>query len=166
MVVARYLHIVNRFQASSTVVLDATAASVYEVLANIREHRLKILPSSFYKKVEIETGGKGSGTVMKLWAKEFGRTVAYRMTVKEPEPGKHLVEEDRHQGVETHYLVRPNARGDRSVVTVTTYWEQKPGPMGWFERLMIPAGTRTQLSEQLELIEQEAQTLLKPKVAV
>lgn len=67
--------------------VDASAEIVYGYLADVREHHPRFLPPAF-SDFEVESGGVGQGTIVRLKVTAGGRTREYRMEVAEPEPGR------------------------------------------------------------------------------
>jgi hypothetical protein len=128
----------STFRVAETQEVDAPPEKVYQVFADYVNHHPKILPKPYFDKVEIEQGGIGAGTVIRVTMKAWGSTYNYRFVVTEPEPGRLMVEEDPAVGVRTTFLIEPLNGGTRSRVTLATESRQKPGIAGWIERMLTP----------------------------
>jgi hypothetical protein len=128
----------STYRVAVTQEVDAPPEKVYPIFSDYVTHHPKILPKPYFDKVEVEQGGYGAGTVIRVTMKAWGSTVIYRFTVTEPEPGRLLAEEDPEAGVRTTFLVEPLDGGKRSAVTLATENRQKPGLRGWIERLLTP----------------------------
>ena len=129
-------------QASATDVISAPPAVVYGVLADYREGHPAILPPKYFRALEVESGGLGDGTRIRVQVRSFGRVQTFRAVISEPERGRRLVETDPEQGIVTTFTVEPADDGRRAQVTIATRYE-KPGLAGRLEGLVAPAALRT-----------------------
>jgi hypothetical protein len=50
-------------------------------------HHPAFLPKNYFRKMEVEGGGVGEGTVFHAEMEVFGSKFAFRMRVSEPQPG-------------------------------------------------------------------------------
>jgi len=57
--------------------IAAPAARVYAILSDYREAHQEILPRDFFKRVEVEQGGHGAGTVVNVVSRILGREVRF-----------------------------------------------------------------------------------------
>lgn len=137
------------FSVEESAVIDAQPAAVYAVLADYRRHHPRILPPQYFTGLEVEQGGIGAGTVIRVGMRALGRAVAYRLTVSEPEPGRVLVEADRAAGVVTTFTVEPVDGGQRARVRIATAWAPKRGLRGLGERLLNPPVARRIYRQEL-----------------
>ena len=125
--------------AEASEIIHASPERVYAVLADYHEGHPRILPPEFFSRLEVEQGGRGAGTVIRVHARGFGKEQVYHLVVSEPEPGRVLVEEDAEAGVVTTFTVTPVDGGRQSRVRIRTEWQPKPGLAGLVERLLNPA---------------------------
>ncbi|HUY30393.1 MAG TPA: SRPBCC family protein [Acidimicrobiales bacterium] len=128
----------------------APPATVYECIANMREHHHRFLPPAFGD-FAVEAGGVGAGTVVRFSVTAGGRTREYEMHVSEPEPGRVLVETDARSSLVTSFTV--DARGDGSHVRVETRWQGAGGIGGFFERTFAPKAMRAIYADELERLD-------------
>jgi hypothetical protein len=80
------------------------------------------------------------------------------MTITEPDPGRVLVEEDTAEGVKTTFTVEPQDGGRRSLVTIATVWQPKPGIAGWMQGWITPMVARGLFEKELEQLAAYAQS--------
>lgn len=126
---------VSRLEVSAEGQVSAPAATVYGYIADMRDHHPRFLPEAF-SGFEVESGGVGSGTVIRFKLTAGGRTRDYRSEVDEPEPGRVLRETDTTSSAVTTFTVRPKEPGCQ--VRISTTWEGAGGVGGFFERLFAP----------------------------
>lgn len=127
-------------------VIDASAETVYDCLANMHQHA-QFLPAAF-SDFQVESGGVGAGTVTSFRVTAGGRSRHYRMQVAEPEPGRVLTESDMNSSLVTTFTVEP--QGERSLVKISTGWQGAGGVGGFFERLFAPRVMKGIYAEELE----------------
>lgn len=136
-----------KVHASAERVVGAPAATVYDYLADMREHHPKFLPDAF-SDFRVEEGGVGAGTVTSFTVSAGGRQRPYRMRVDEPEPGRVLTESDLNSSLVTTFTVTP--QGDTaSLVRIETSWDGAGGVGGFFERLFAPKAMQRVYVEEL-----------------
>ena len=128
----------------------APAATVYNYLADMREHHPRFLPPAFTD-FRVESGGTGAGTVTRFTVSAGGRTRPYRMQVAEPEPGRVLTESDSESSLVTTTTVTP--QGDDAHVRITTTWDGAGGIGGFFERLFAPRVMRGIYADELDRLD-------------
>jgi uncharacterized protein YndB with AHSA1/START domain len=133
--------------ASAERTIDASAAEVYNYLADMRQHHPRFLPPAF-SDFQVEEGGVGAGTATRFKVTAGGRTREYHMRVSEPTPGKTLVETDTASSLVTTYNVEP--RDDKSLVRITTSWDGAGGIGGFFERTFAPRAVHRLYADELE----------------
>ena len=104
---------------------------VYGLLADYRTHHGRFLPPAF-RRLAVEEGGVGAGTLVSVELSLGGRTHAFRARVDEPEPGRRLTETDVESGATTTFTVRPEGAGAR--VRIETVFTPARGLRGIFER--------------------------------
>jgi len=130
--------------------VDAPAATVYHLIADMREHHPHFLPPAF-SGFQVESGGVGDGTVTRFTVTAGGRARQYRMRVAEPEPGRVLTESDTASSLVTTTTVTP--QGSTSLVRITTTWDGAGGIGGFFERLFAPRAMRGIYTDELDRLD-------------
>jgi uncharacterized protein YndB with AHSA1/START domain len=128
-------------------VIDAPPETVYEYVADHRDHHPKFLPPAFTD-FEVEAGGIGAGTITHFCVNAGGRSREYRMEVAEPEPGRVLTESDMNSSLVTTWTIDPCGSGSR--VKIATGWQGATGVGGFFERLFAPRVMRRIYQDELE----------------
>lgn len=141
-------------RVSAEGVVNAPAATVYQYIADMREHHPHFLPEAF-SDFEVESGGVGAGTVTRFKVTAGGRTREYHMQVQEPEPGRVLTESDEDSSLVTTFTVDPD--GERSRVQISTTWEGAGGIGGFFERTFAPRVMKGIYAEELASLDRYAQ---------
>jgi hypothetical protein len=142
----------QRVEASGEV--PAPPSRVYAILSDYREHHPRILPRQF-RKLEVEEGGTGAGTVFRLEMEVLGKHRSTRGTVTEPEPGRVLAEAYPENEAVTTFTLDPAPAGTR--VTIATEWTPRPGLLGRLESFMTGALLRRIYAEELKLLAAYAQ---------
>ena len=135
-------------------VVDAPAETVYNCIADMRNHHPNFLPPAF-SDFEVESGGTGAGTVTTFKLTAGGRTREYRMAGSEPQPGRILTESDTNSSLVTTFTVTANGP-DRCTVRINTNWEGAGGVGGFFERLFAPKALQRLYRDELTRLEQYA----------
>lgn len=128
----------RRLHAEATAVIPAPPATVYGILADYHNGHPHILPKEYFAGLTVEVGGQGAGTIFVVRTRELGRERAYRMVVREPEPGRVLTETDESSGLVTTFTVTPIQAGQQARVQIATDWEARPGLAGIVEGLVMP----------------------------
>jgi hypothetical protein len=118
--------------------IPAAADIIYSILSDYHNGHPHILPRQYFPRLEIEQGGKGTGTIFRVTTRAMGQERQYRMVVEEVEPGHILTETDEVAGVTTTFTVTPLANGKSSRVRIGTEWESPPGIVGFFDQLLTP----------------------------
>lgn len=131
--------------------IDADSQFIYNLLRNYVDGHPKILPGKYFDSLEIEQGGYGEGTVIKVQTKAMGLKQQMRLEVSEPVPGEVLQEEDATLGLVTQFHVIP-LTPQKSNVTIQTTWIQKNGMIGSIEKWFIQSIAKKMYQEELELI--------------
>src|SRR5690606_5804373 len=88
-------------------VIDARPEVVYGLLADYETGHPKILPNPPFIGLKVEQGGRGAGTVIRVWMKVMGSVRESRMVISEPEPGRVLVETAPDDGITTRFVFEP-----------------------------------------------------------
>ncbi|HEY7966425.1 MAG TPA: SRPBCC family protein [Solirubrobacteraceae bacterium] len=141
-------------------VVDAPAETVYDCIADMRNHHPNFLPPAF-SDFEVESGGIGAGTVTTFKFTAGGRTRAYRMAVAEPEPGRILTESDTNSSLVTSFTVTPGG-ADRCTVRIDTQWEGAGGVGGFFERVFAPKALKRLYRDELDRLGEYAKQQAAP----
>jgi hypothetical protein len=126
----------RRGRASASAEIAASPSRVYGILIDYREEHPLILPSRYFSALEIEGGGIGAGTRLRVTMRVLGSTRTFRQVVTEPEPGRVIVEADVDGANVTTFTVDPAGGGASSRVTIATDYAVRPGVRGLVERLL------------------------------
>jgi hypothetical protein len=148
----------GRRRTSASAVIAAQPSRVYAILMDYREEHPLILPSRYFRGLEIEAGGIGAGTRMRVTMRVLGATRTFRQVVTEPEPGRVLVETDVDGANVTTFTVDPHDDGESSRVTIETEFAPRRGVLGFVEGVL----TARMLAE----IYRDELALLAKRVAV
>jgi hypothetical protein len=145
----------SSFKVSATGRVRAPARRVYDLIADYRSGHTRIIPPQYFTGLDVEQGGVGAGTVIRVRMRMMGAERTYRAAVTEPEPGRTITETDLATGLATSFTVDP--QGDSTDVTIATVVPDRPGLRGvierWAVRRMLPQIYR----EELQLIAREAE---------
>jgi hypothetical protein len=126
--------------------VGAPAPTVYGYIADYREHHPKFLPPAF-SDWEVESGGVGTGTIVRFALTAGGRTRQNRQQIAEPEPGRVLTESDTGSSSVTTFTVTPD--GDSCTVQINSRWNGASGIGGFFERIFAPPTLRRIITDEL-----------------
>jgi len=140
------------FEFSASALIDAAPEDLYALIADYRDGHPRIIPRPPFVSLEVEEGGTGSGTVIRVGIRMLGRVVHYRAVVSEPEPGRVLVETNDN-GYETSFTVEPRADGRQANVTIATRMRWRRGPAGAIERWLMPRLLRPMFIRELALLD-------------
>ncbi len=142
----------KRYSVTSSAVISAEAEKVYAIIADYREGHPHIIPRKYFTSLEVEQGGVGEGTVIRVGMRALGKNHEFRAVITEPEPGRVLVESVFDEGgTVTTFTVEPE--GEQSRVTISTELSAAEGLRGWAERRMASALLRRVYARELELLE-------------
>jgi uncharacterized membrane protein len=119
-------------------VIGAPTSQVYDIIADYQNGHPHIVPKKYFKSVEVEQGGIGAGTIIRVVTEFLGRQMHYRMLVEEPEKGKILTERDLNTGTITYFIVEQGRSANESVVTIKTEMPVANGLKGMIEKLTTP----------------------------
>ncbi|MDQ2808666.1 MAG: SRPBCC family protein [Chloroflexota bacterium] len=129
----------SRVHAEAAAVIPAPPDMIYALLVDYVAGHPQILPPQYFRDLQVESGGRGAGTVIRLQAGAMGRMRPMRMLVAEPEPGRVLSESDTASSLVTTFTVTPVAGGTQAQVRIATHWDAAAGLAGMLERLLIPS---------------------------
>jgi hypothetical protein len=142
----------KRYRVTSSAIISAGAKKVYAIIADYREGHPHIIPRKYFTSLEVERGGVGEGTVIRVGMRALGKSHEFRAVITEPEPGRVLVESVLDEGgTVTTFTVEPE--GEQSRVTISTELSAAAGLRGWAERRMAGALLRRVYARELELLE-------------
>ena len=146
----------NAYVVTASATIAAPPARVYRIIADYRNGHPRILPKQFTG-LTVEAGGVGSGTVICVSMRVFGRRFQFRGFVTEPEPGRVLVERNvgRTESV-TSFIVDGGSTQEQAEVTIATELAAKPGLLGAIERFLTTKTLRTIYRQELELLDAAA----------
>jgi hypothetical protein len=131
--------------------IAAGAERVYGIVADYREGHPRIIPKSFFDGIEVEQGGYGAGTLIRVGVHVAGRKTSFRAAVTEPEPGRVLVETDVDGGPVTTFTVDPGDAG-RCRITISTRLQRRGRPVSLIERFFTIRLLRRVYAEELRLL--------------
>lgn len=138
-------------RAEARAVIAAPADRVYAILSDYRDSHPQILPRSFFTGLEVESGGQGAGTVVRVRARMLGVERELRMAVSEPEPGRVLSERDINSDLVTTFTVIPQGHAACEVI-INTLWTSQRGMAGAIERWIVPRMFRRVYRQELILL--------------
>ncbi|MGW2558794.1 SRPBCC family protein [Streptomyces sp. NPDC001514] len=125
-------------EATTERIIAADAETVFDMLADYKDTRAKLLPGHF-SEYAVREGGDGEGTLVHWKLQATSKRIRdCLLEVTEPTDGQ-LVEKDRNSSMVTTWTVTPAGEG-RSKAVVTTVWNGAGGIGGFFERTFAPKG--------------------------
>ena len=140
-------------------VLHARPVDVYATIADYRHGHPSILPPAHLYNLQVEQGGYGAGTVIRVTSRVLGVERTFHHQVVEPEPGKILreqsIEDAAHEA--TTFTVTPVAQGTQSQVEIATILPSSSGFRGVVERIIVPLALAPIYRQELARLEQVAQ---------
>jgi hypothetical protein len=143
----------TRYQITASRSVAASAARVYDIIADYRNGHPNILPSNF-RNLRIERGGRGAGTVINFEVRAFGQTQTFRHEIEEPEPGRVLVERDTAGPAMTTFTVDRGVTDREARVTIKTEMTtSRSGLLGAIERAMSSAFLKRLYEKELANLE-------------
>jgi hypothetical protein len=129
--------------------IDAPPADVYAVLADYRHGHARIVPAAYQRRLEVEVGGQGEGTII-LYRKRFlGLERRGRAAIYEPEPGRVLTERETTSSLVTTFAVTPVSNGQQTHVQIAAHWEPAHTLWGAFEQAFYPYRMRRMFAQEL-----------------
>ena len=123
----------NRYTITATKRIAAPADRLYEIIADYRNGHPQILPTKYFKSLEVESGGRGAGTIIRFEMRVLGRTQTFRSAILEPRPGRELVEKSLSSQTVTSFEVIPHGDGQLSDVLIRTEGTARNGIAGVLE---------------------------------
>ena len=135
--------------------IEAPAPIIYRIISDYREGHPRILPRPPFTALEVEQGGTGAGTVIRVGMRVLGREQSFRATVTEPEPGRVLVETN-DTGYVTTFTVEPLPSERRARVTIATELRGRRGLLASLEGRLAARLLRPVYVRELELLAEAA----------
>lgn len=139
--------------ASSTILIDADPATVFDAVADYERVRPKIL-SPQYSEYRVLEGGQGRGTVAS-WKLQATKSRCRQVQADVDVAGHTVIEKDANSSMVTNWTVAPAGPG--SSVTVKTTWNGAGGVKGFFEKTFAPLGLRKIQGEVLANLKNEVE---------
>ena len=141
----------SEVRIAQSALLDIPAATAYAIIADYRNGHPRILPPDVFVGLEVESGGRGAGTVIRFRMKIGGLARTVRAVIAEPEPGRVLTETDLDTGAVTSFTVDGAPDGSRCHVAIATVW-QATGIAGLLARWLAPRMLRRVYADELALL--------------
>ena len=120
-------------QITASALIPAPPQELYAIIADYQNGHPQILPKPPFVSLDVEQGGVGAGTVIRVQMRVLGQQQTFRAVITEPEPGRVLVETN-DTGYVTSFSVDPRADGQQAYVTISTDMPQRAGILGTLER--------------------------------
>lgn len=139
----------QQITVEESAVIGAPTSKVYDIIADYRNGHPHIVPKKYFKSVEVEYGGVGAGTIIRVVTQFWGRQIHYRMLVEEPDQGKVISERDLTTGMVTYFIVEQGKNKGESVVTIKTEMPIADGLKGMIEKLTTPPVMKKIYREEL-----------------
>ena len=140
--------------ASSTILIDAEPAKVFDAVADYDGVRPKIL-SPHYSEYRVLEGGQGKGTVAS-WKLQATKSRVRQVQADVDVAGHTVIEKDANSSLVTNWTVAPAGPG--SSVTLKTTWNGAGGIKGFFEKTFAPLGLSKIQGEVLANLKKEVET--------
>ena len=141
----------TRHTVEASAEIAAAVERVYGIVADYREGHPRIVPPSFFTGIEVEQGGYGAGTVIRVGVRIAGMRTSFRAAVTEPEPGRVLVETDLSGGPVSTFTFEPLGPG-RTRVAISTLLQRRGKRIGFVERFLTIRFLRRVYAEELRLL--------------
>lgn len=142
----------------SSAKMSQPASKIYAAIADYKQHHPQFLPKNYFKKLEIESGGIGAGTLFKAEMEVYGSKSSFRMKVSEPNPGQVIAETDVESGTVTSFTVLPITT-ESATVTIATTWQRPTGLKSWLESSIRKFVMKRIYKEELQLMEKYVATM-------
>ena len=142
---------------SASALIEAPPHVVYDLIADYRDGHQRIIPKPPFVGLEVEEGGYGEGTAIRVRIRVLGMIQTYRATITEPEPGRSLVETN-DTGYVTTFVVEPRHDGKQAHVTISTALGGRSALRAAVERSLLGPMLRSMFVKELALLSAEATT--------
>jgi len=140
--------------ATVTQIVSGSPQAIYDVIIDYEKAHPAILPKPQFASLEVEKGGQGDGTELKLTMKVFGSEQVFYQVVTIPEPGRVVVETNKETGLATTFIIDPTSDPNQAKVTITTDYEVRSGFGGFIEKQMAQSFLSRLYKKELQLLEQ------------
>lgn len=141
--------------ASASARIRAPASVVYRLIADYRNGHDRILPRPPFVDLEVEEGGFGEGTVIRVRMKALGTVQTFRARITEPEPGRTLVETN-DTGYVTTFTVDPIEEGREARVTISSDRVGRGRIRAAIEKVLVGRMLRSTFEKELALLAEAA----------
>jgi hypothetical protein len=132
--------------------IKADTELIYRVLSDYHNEHPHILPKPYFASTEVEQGGVGAGTIVRVQMKVMGTVNHLRLFVTEPIPGREIHEEDPVAGIKTIFKLEPDPDHGYCQVSIRTIWQKKKGIRGLIEQMLVPPIVRSIYTKELEIL--------------
>jgi hypothetical protein len=141
-------------RVTASALIKAPTEQVYAILADYHDGHPHILPKPYFSSLEVEQGGIGAGTLIRVQMRVLGKTQTFRAVITEPEPGRVLVETILTSGIVTTFTVHPVEEGQhpRAQARITTELKPRGGVPGLLERFLTTLLLRRIYTQELKLL--------------
>lgn len=142
--------------ASASAVIEAPAQAIYSIIADYRDGHPRILPKPPFVALNVQQGGVGEGSVIRVEMRVLGRVRTFHAVVTEPEPGRTLVETN-DTGYVTTFTVDPLEDGHHARVTISSEPPATTGVLSTLQRWLAGRILRPVFVRELALLSEVAQ---------
>ncbi|CCQ95033.1 conserved hypothetical protein [[Clostridium] ultunense Esp] len=142
----------DTYEIQVTQRIKADTELIYRVLSDYQNEHPRILPKPYFASTEIEQGGIGAGTIVRVQMKVMGVVNHLRLFVTEPIPGREIHEEDPAIGIKTIFTLEPDPDHSSCQVSIRTIWQKKKGFRGLIEQWLVPLIVRSIYAKELEIL--------------
>jgi hypothetical protein len=140
---------------SASALIQSPPQRVYGIIADYHAGHPRILPKPPFVSLEIEQGGIGTGTVIRVRMKMLGKLQSFRAVITEPDPG-HVLVESNDTGYVTTFTVEPREDGRHSLVTIATEFPERTGVSAALERWLVKKMLLPVFERELKQLEEVA----------
>lgn len=131
--------------------IQAPPAALYRLIADYDDGHRRIIPRPPFVGLEVEQGGYGEGTVIRVRMRVLGTVRSYRAWITEPVPGRTLVETNDN-GYVTTFTVDPLDGGGAARVTIATDLGGRGRVRGALEKVALGRTLRSTFDRELALL--------------
>jgi hypothetical protein len=142
---------------SASALIQAPPEIVYGIIADYHDGHTRIIPRPPFVSLEVEEGGVGSGTRIRVGIRALGMVQHFRAVISEPEPGRVLVEAN-DTGYVTTFIVDPRDGGQAAEVTIRTELPPRPPLVGALERWWMGRTLPGTFAQELRLLGEVARS--------
>lgn len=142
----------DTYEIQVSQIIKADPELIYRVLSDYQNEHPHILPKPYFVSAEVEQGGVGAGTIVRVQMKVMGMMNHLRLFVTEPIPGREIHEEDLVAGIKTIFKLESYPDHVYCQVSIQTIWQRKNGMRGLIEQLLVPPIVRPIYTKELEIL--------------